>query len=190
MSLIPLDVRTLWLAVATLLATLATANTSYAHPFHVSVAEVELNREKQVLEVGLRVHPTDLEKALRAQARDQSLTLEKHAGLKADLTKYIQRHFTVRGRTDTKPLTIRWIGEEIDVKWAWLYFEIPLEKRPVDDLRFSNTVFLDLLNDQINTINLRDGKRKASMQFHRKSLTSRVQWKASASSAPSSRVVE
>jgi len=132
--------------------------------------------------VAIRVHPSDLEKALRNQTHDQQLVLEKFPNLDRELTRYMQKRFVVRGPEDLKPLEIKWVGQQIDVKWAWMFFEVPIAERKLDDLRFSSTVFLDLLNDQINTVNVRHGSRKASMQFHRKSLIQRIRWRADSTS--------
>ena len=53
------------LCVATVLMTAS----SSAHPHHVSIAEAEWNLKTRSLEVALKVHPNDLERALRELER-------------------------------------------------------------------------------------------------------------------------
>ncbi|MCZ6835423.1 MAG: hypothetical protein O7G85_06575 [Planctomycetota bacterium] len=66
-----------------------------------------------------------------------------------------------------KTSIIRWVGKEIDVRYAWLYFEICLPEKGLKGLEFSNRIFFDIEPDQDNTVNLKDGNWKPSLRFNR-----------------------
>jgi hypothetical protein len=135
-----------------------------AHPFHVSVAEAEFNEESGHLEVALRVHPVDLEQALRCQ-ESRPVDLDRSKGIDRMITKYVNSHFQVRDAAGNK-LPCNWVGKEISIKEAWLYFEFPLDG-PSGKLRVTQAFFFEHLEDQVNTINFKQQKRIKSLSFTR-----------------------
>ncbi|MBW3596131.1 MAG: hypothetical protein KY475_02520 [Planctomycetes bacterium] len=141
---------------------LLAAGVAEGHPFHVSLAEAEYDAERSRLEVALRVHPSDLEEALRRQA-GKRLVLEND-GADPHIVAWLRRNLVVetpQGKAD-----IEWVGKEVSVKHAWLYFEIPLSGG-LENVVFTNRIFFDLLPDQVNTINFKDGGRRTTLHFTR-----------------------
>ncbi len=139
-----------------------------AHPFHVSLAEAEFNAESGALEVALRVHPADLERALRNQEM-RPVDLERSKGVDRMIVRYLQSHFQVRYQADER-LAVTWVGKEISVKEAWLYFEMPLGQS-AGTLQITQAFFFEQLEDQVNTINFKQGKRIESLSFTRDAAT-------------------
>lgn len=126
-----------------------------AHPNHASLAVAELNPDTGRLEVALKVDPDDLERAIR-KATDSTIRPEDPAA-EAHVEAYVRKRFVVRppaGKSD-RPRRMKWVGMEIKVDEAWLYFEIPI--RGIWGLRIRNAIFFDLEDGQVNTLNLRDG---------------------------------
>ena len=72
-----------------------------------------------------------------------------------------------RDKEKQTPSIIHWIGKEIEIEYAWLYFEICLPETGVAGLEFSNRIFFELEDTQTNTINFQDGQRKTSLNFTR-----------------------
>ena len=62
--------------------------------------------------------------------------------------------------------SLKWVGKEVSVKAAWLYFELPLPDG-CEGVTLSNRIFLELEANQVNTLNLREGKQKATLHFTR-----------------------
>ena len=128
-----------------------------AHPFHASIAEAEWNAKTKNLEVSLWVHPTDLEKALSRRSKkpiDPDKTTNLYQLSKADLSEV----FIIKD-ANGKQKKLDWVGKEIKVKGAWLYFQFPLPNGP-EGVRISNRIFFELLKDQENTITIQDRKHK------------------------------
>lgn len=135
-----------------------------SHPFHVSLAEVEYNPESKSLEIALKVWPEDLEKALQRMEK-KKIDLDGRKDLDRLIERYVKRNIYVS--EDGKKINeIQWIGQEIGIKEAWLYFEIPTGQPPVG-FRFKNTLFFELQDDQVNIFQFKiDGKR-ATLNFTR-----------------------
>ena len=149
-------------AIATVwLATCCDSRPAMAHPFHVSIGEAEWNPKTRRLEVALRVHPADLDRALRKADRDrqQPPTLEGDQRI----SRYLQSVFVVRYR-DGAALKFTWIGKELSVKSAWLYFEIELPNG-LDGALISNRLFFEIEKKQTNTVNFTVGERRESLSF-------------------------
>jgi len=132
------------------------------HPFHVSVAEMEFNPQSGCLEVSLRVWPEDLEKALR-QKTGKPVDLDSDPQVDKLIFAYLQNKIEVQD-PEGKKYPLRWIGKELEIKQAWLYFEVKTLREP-DDFTYSNRLFFELQDDQINMFHLRLNGRRASISF-------------------------
>ncbi len=153
--------RALLGAVPALGTTLLVPRRAGAHPHHATLAMAELNRDTGKLEVALKVDPDDLERAIRKATRTKIRPEDPEA--EAHVEAYLRERFVVRppeGKSD-RPRPLQWVGMEVSVAEAWLYFEIPV--RGIWRLRIRNTVFFDLEDGQVNTLNLRDGEDRLTL---------------------------
>ena len=133
-----------------------------AHPRHATIAEAEWNAKSGRLEISLQINPVDLEQALR-RSYDRPVDLDRTAGIDRLLQDYLARSFVVT-ESGGKQAKLIWVGHEVDLKDAWLYFEVPLEKGP-GNATFGVGLLFELLPDQANTINFRVGKLRKSLTF-------------------------
>ena len=76
---------------------------------------------------------------------------------------YLARSFVVK-EADGKQAKLIWVGHEVDLKDAWLYFEVPL-KKGLENATFGAGFFFERLPDQANIINFRVGKLRKSLTF-------------------------
>lgn len=145
---------------------------AWVHPFHVSVAELEWNAQTERLEVSLKLHASDLERALTLRAK-RKINLEQDDADGKLCAAYIQEHFFLtelegveNSRGDLPPglderprSKVNFIGKEFDKSWIVLFFEMerPESEKP---LALVNTVLLDLTDGQINTVTVRTGAKK------------------------------
>jgi len=157
-------------ALAAMCICFSHAGEACAHPFHTSVAETEWNPDTKRLEVALRVSPEDLEAALSKQC-EKKVRLEDSEGVDELIVDYLSEHFTLcqpkSGDEKAEPLKLKWTGKELSTKAAWLYFEIEAPDG-VEGLELTNRLLLDEGDSQINTVVLRDGKRKTTLRFDKK----------------------
>ena len=154
-----------------LLVAFSLTTTVFAHSSHVSVAQADWNAKSQKLEVALRVHAIDLERVIRVRT-GKNLNLDDTKDVEKAVIAYLTENFIVgrefekpksgRSQKVLKPQKMEWVGMEVEIKYAWLYFEVPL-KEGIEGTRFSNTMFFEHLTNQANTINLKHGKQRTSV---------------------------
>ena len=125
-----------------------------SHPYHVSFAEVEWNPKTGNFEVGLCVWPADLEKAI-SKMEDRSVDLDKETELSAVCKAYVTSRFRIVNDAGQAG-QIRWVGEQVDLKQAWLYFEVSGNQTP-GNWKVDNRVFFELNSDQLNQIQVKTG---------------------------------
>lgn len=136
------------------------------HPFHVSIAEIEFNPKSGKLEIALRVWPEDLEKALnRAAGKESEINLDSTPDLDQKIADYLKSKIQIKDPTG-KSCPFTWVGKEIEIKHAWLYFEIETKTEPVK-FQFSNSIFFELQDDQVNLFHIKTKDRRATLTFKR-----------------------
>ncbi|MEZ6137835.1 MAG: DUF6702 family protein [Pirellulaceae bacterium] len=169
------------IAPLALVAVCVLSSTVAAHPFHISTAEMEYNADSKRFEVSLKVHVTDIEQALAAQAK-RSVDIEKDQQADKLLTSYIEQHFFVTSRSHARGLDanaqkkpsdeipkskVRWVGKELESTWLWLYFELEVPTE-LEKPTLVNSVLIDTTDGQINTTTYRHGRKRSSFKTSRK----------------------
>lgn len=131
----------------------------WAHKYHASLTQLEHNRAADTLELVVRVFADDLELAV-TRAGDKPWRLD--SGDEAALWAYVKQKLVFA----TGDQTLDWqpVGFENDVHQVWLYLELPLKAKP-ERLTLTNTLFLELYRDQINTVNTVFGPAKISLIY-------------------------
>jgi hypothetical protein len=138
----------------------------FAHPAHVSIAEMEWVRSSNRFEVSLKVDPEGLELALAGMLGRQ-LQLLGEGRLDRPLEQLMKARFSLTP-VDQAPLALNWVGYEMTHQGIWLYFEFHLT---ADQTRFriSNRLLLGKRAQQVNTVNLKAGDQHRTFRFHRDS---------------------
>ncbi|MDP6446800.1 MAG: hypothetical protein QF805_23615 [Pirellulaceae bacterium] len=143
-----------------------TATIAAAHPFHISIAQVELNEKSGNLEVALRVNAVDLELVARRESKRDELRLEDKQRVEPVVKKYVGERILAHLPGRSEPVELEWVGMELEERRAWLYFEIPIGGK-LAGVELENQLFFDILPDQVNTMNLRDASAKTTIHFTR-----------------------
>jgi len=139
-----------------------------SHPFHVTRAEIEYNAKRQKFEVAICIWPEDLAKAV-SKMEDRTVNIDTESETNRDklFAKYVAKKFRFTAKSDDaneKPTaaTIRWIGSELEVKQGWLYFEVDA-KTTAANWSIENRMFFELNDDQLNQVQVRNGKLVESL---------------------------
>lgn len=130
-----------------------------AHPYHTTSAVADVRG--RTLEVTLTVTPEDLQEALRRRA-GRPVDIDADPEVDALAHHYVATRFVVKHAK--APLTMQWIGCEVEAETARLYFEFPL---PADltAVTLRNGVFFELAPAQINRVLVRRGKKARTLRF-------------------------
>lgn len=143
------------------------ATLNAAHPYHVSRAEIQYNASRGVFEVAICVWPEDLEKAI-GPPEEKGIDLDEISEADRDrlIGTYVVGKFSVRpaGTDSSKvqsdsepadPALIHWVGSEVSLKQAWLYFEIEVDSS-TPQWSFENRMFFEINEEQMNQIQIQE----------------------------------
>jgi hypothetical protein len=134
-----------------------------AHKFHASFATLNYNEQSKSVEVTMRIFPDDLEAALSKQL-GRSVKLEKSKESSLMIMNYLRKTFELKqgGRVQT----FRWVGMELGVDSAWLYFEAKLPAGIVG-AQIRNQFLCELFDDQTNVVSIKYRGKQLDQVFRR-----------------------
>jgi hypothetical protein len=130
-----------------------------AHPFYLSVTEVSVQTKEKLVKVSCKVFIDDLQQALFDENK-KPVNLQNNNAVNKDLlSAYIISHVSI---TMGKPITIKFIGYEIEEEAVWCYFEAPL-KSNTKDITIQNNILCNTLNGQANIVHcIYNSERKST----------------------------
>ncbi len=132
-----------------------------AHKFYIALTEIELNSEKQSVQMIMNVFIDDIETAIN---KDYSTDLQlntKKENTKVDefFLKYLKKHFYVT--IDDKKCDYNFIGKEYDGDLVYFYLEIE-NIQNLKNIEIQNDVLIEHFPDQQNLIKVKvNGERKS-----------------------------
>ena len=138
---------------------------NFLHPFHVSVTEISYNNSNKHLEISVRIFADDLENALEKYARTRFDLIDSLNDPSAQkiLEMYLKKNFIVKQHG--KLTELNFLGSEIDEDVIWSYLESSPVKNP-ETIWVSNTLLLDLFDDQVNLVHLVIGQNTRSRKYN------------------------
>ena len=148
-----------------LLIVISILNTT-AHPFHVSVCEININSASKSIQVSQRIFIDDLEQVLN-KTYGVNITIDGNteSGLLDSLINdYLSEH--LRLVVDGKIKKRVYIGSEIEEDGIWCYVEYEGIKK-IRSIEVTSTVFLETFKDQANIIHFTQGDYEKSIKLDR-----------------------
>jgi hypothetical protein len=142
----------------------ALAPAASAHKFHASLAEIDYDATERTVEISARVFADDLEDAI-GRKLGKPVRLESTPDAERLVFDYVRDNLTLES-ADARPLALTWVGMEVRVDEVWIYVEA---KSPdgLKNAKIGDRVFFELFDDQVNTVNVRDGAARATLVFRR-----------------------
>lgn len=138
----------------------------WAHPFHLSVCDMEYSERDKTIQVSHRIFIDDLENALsRMSEKKVFMHQTDKEVIRNLLEKYLEKNFSIQlesGSADAK-----FIGYEIDKDVVWCYQETS-KLNPFTSIRIKNTVLYEVFDDQQNIIHLSLSGEVKSLKLNRK----------------------
>jgi hypothetical protein len=150
-----------WLLIPILALLSLSFTKNVAHPFHVSVTEINHNASDKTLEVICNIFTDDFEKAL-ARKFNTKVDLGK-ADMHQDMDSLIRKYLaaTIQIKPSGKSVAVNYLGFELDKEAAYCYFEIA-NIPSLTKLDVVNTILYDLFEDQMNIIHVTSGGKRKS----------------------------
>lgn len=135
-----------------------------AHPFFISVGQIDHNTVTNVLEMSFRIFTDDLEHALEMMGAGRLHLGTEHEEEKADL--YIDRYLTQHIGFEINGGRVNgiFLGKEVDIDATWCYVEI-VNITALETMTVTNTLLFDAFEDQINLVHVKANDQKKSLVF-------------------------
>lgn len=103
---------------------LMTGMVAVLHPFYVSVIEINHNTKESSVEISVRIFTEDLEKTLQKHTigKVDMINPPDKVFLDKQISSYISQR--IKLKVNGQPITLQYIGHEIQKESAWSYFEV------------------------------------------------------------------
>ena len=134
--------------------------TSFAHPFFVSVTEVEYSSKTKELGMVIKVFPDDLEETLRKfTGKKYDVIQGQKKEINPVIDQYIQKHISIKLNGTLK--TYRFLGYEIDKESVLVYFSIS-NQPGISVVEINSNLMYEYRPEQTNIVHIKlDNKRES-----------------------------
>jgi hypothetical protein len=135
-----------------------------AHPFYVSVTEINHNAKDKILEVSCKLFLDDTEKTLKKQLNASvELTNPKDPKKAQQLVnEYVKKHLQLK--VDGKPVALEFVGYEVEGASIWTYFQVN-NISTVHKIDITNTILYEMYDMQISIMHAQVGDNKKSTRI-------------------------
>jgi hypothetical protein len=133
-----------------------------AHPFHVSVIEINHNAVDRTLEISCKIFTDDFEKSLAKNYKTKVdlINPPNKAAMDTLVKKYLYSHLTIKA--NGKTVVFNYLGFENDHEAAYGYIEVP-DVPAVNIFDIHSSIMFDMFEDQMNIFHVTvGGKRKST----------------------------
>lgn len=144
-----------------------------AHPFHVSVCDIEFKKEAKAIQVSQRIFLDDLELTLNNRF-EASFVIDDIATtsiLDSLVSTYMEEHFKIH--VDGKIQQGNFLGSEIEEDALWCYIEFE-GVRKIKSIEITSTVLLESFEDQANIIHFKANEFEKSTKLDRLKHSTRI----------------
>lgn len=149
-----------------LLLVLPMVSATPVHKFYVSITKIEYVKEKNSLQIIIKIFIDDIEDALQ-QRYDPSISLDAKKETEAadeDLKNYILQKLKIK--VNGKPVQLNYIGKEYDTDMVVAYMEVK-DVKELKTIEIENKVLMEVFPEQQNIIHLKTPKSRRSLILDR-----------------------
>lgn len=131
-----------------------------AHPFYVSVTEVEYDRKTGTMGVSCKFFTDDLEEALKGGGTGKvDLSKGDRAQNQKRIEAYLMTHFRIA--CGNEPVALRYLGTEFSPDATWCYFEAGGIQNG-SSVKIMSDCFYEVRKEQVHIFHVTvDGERKS-----------------------------
>jgi hypothetical protein len=136
-----------------------------AHPFHVSVTEVDHNQQEATLEMQCKLFTDDFEAAIGKlyNRKVDLVNASLHGSMDSLVRRYVLSHLqlTING----KILVPSYLGFEQEKEAVYVYVEYPKTPALIQEVAIFNNLLYDYYTDQINIVHFKSGDKRKSVKL-------------------------
>ncbi|QIA08409.1 DUF6702 family protein [Draconibacterium halophilum] len=133
---------------------------SQAHPFYVSICQLNYNEQNQSLEISVKIFADDLLAGLSEEGHTKLYLGESRESEHADEYIYTYLKQNIRFKVNEKAVEPKFVGKEMEKDVVWTYLEID-DIVELNNIEVSCYLLTDVFSDQSNIIQVtKNGKMK------------------------------
>lgn len=136
--------------------------TSFFHPIHISITDINFDQEKDALEIVTKVFIDDLEKEIRQLQKEEYLDITKPGKDRTTddlLIPYLKERIKIE--VNGKAVDCAYLGHEVETEAIYLYFQVEKVKK-LNSIAVENSILLNYYDDQVNMVHVKvDGKLRS-----------------------------
>jgi hypothetical protein len=146
---------------------LFSTNSSKAHPFYVSICQVDFNKVNSTLEISIKVFADDLLLGLKTAGESKIYLGEKKEN--PDTDKYIFNYLKSKLKFTVNDISEEYIfvGREMESDVVWIYLEID-NINELKKVEVECGLLTEVLETQSNIIQINDGNGIKSLLLNRR----------------------
>ena len=143
------------------------ANSGKAHPFYVSICQVDFNKTKGTLEISIKVFADDLLLGLKTAGATKVYLGEKKEHPDTDKFIFDYLKSKLKFTVNDKPEEYIFVGREMESDVVWIYLEIDNIK-DLKKIEIDCALLTEVLESQSNIIQINDGNGIKSLLLNRR----------------------
>lgn len=137
-----------------------------AHPFYISLCQINYNQEDDLLEFAFKIFTEDLDKSFKDKGMEPLFLGESIENLKSDslIVDYLNSKVSVK--LNDNIAQFYFIGKEFEDDAVWCYLEIK-NVESIESLAISNQILLDTFSDQTNIVQFTIQRKTTNFLFNK-----------------------
>lgn len=147
-----------------------------AHPFHVSVCDIEYNAKTSALEISQRVFLDDLEEALRKKSGWATLDVMNPSDKKrfdALVKEYVMESLSLS--VNNARVKVSYLGHEVESDALWCYLEVTGVNN-ISNITVGNTILIESFPDQVNLVHIKKDGKIRSLKLYQNNTSGSVSY--------------
>jgi hypothetical protein len=137
------------------------------------LVEKYLNQHFQVFAVDSSVEASRLPRSLGDQSTQHEPEDKPAGGEPALPSTWLIQGAEVASKDANLRSKVNFVGQELETSWLWIYFELKIEPKRLEQASgnrwgMRNTILMDGIRDQLNTVSIRSGSERQSLKFSRR----------------------
>lgn len=138
-----------------------------AHPFYVSIFQIDFNKENQTLEISVKTFADDLLLGLKNVGFNKIYLGEKKENPKTDeyIFNYLKANFKLK--VNDKIVDFNFVGKEIETDVVWSFMEVE-DVSVINKIEVECTVLTEVLKTQSNIVQINNGDGIKSLLLNKR----------------------
>ncbi|MBX7242741.1 MAG: hypothetical protein K1X92_13445 [Bacteroidia bacterium] len=144
-----------------------------AHPFYMSITQIDYRPDSRSLEISTKIFTEDLENAIENTSgkKIKLFTAQESKDADALISGYLKNNFSIS--VNEQPVSWKFIGKQKEDDAVWIYLEAENVSK-INTCSITNTVLTEKFDSQNNIIHLNASGQKKSYILSRNSPSVKV----------------